>query len=323
MTVDLRLGAYDSAPIYTIKTVVQQTGITPATLRAWERRYHVLLPGRSDGGYRLYSERDIATLLWLKSQVEAGVAISRAVVLLAIHHQAGEEPELSMPARVRIESSRGSVAGTARSPAVIVADLMATLMGLRESEAGALLGEAFALYSIEVVAEEILTPVLQEIGERWHLGTASILQEHFSTAFVRGRLTTLLQLYGELPASGPLAIAGSAPGDWHDVGILMVSLALLTRGWRVIYLGQNVPAEQLVRESARLRPDLVCISAATPAGVPGLEAVSAAFEQMPEPRPRLAFGGQAFTSDPQLRQRFEHLFLGASTRDLLAALNRR
>src|SRR5512137_1274216 len=88
------LGGYGDAPIYTIKTVVHVTGITPATLRAWERRYGVLAPGRSEGGYRLYSERDIATLQWLNHQVDAGVAISRAVALLEMHHRAGEEPEL-------------------------------------------------------------------------------------------------------------------------------------------------------------------------------------------------------------------------------------
>src|SRR5512135_2457059 len=70
-----------------MKTVVQQTGITPTTLRAWERRYGILQPDRSDGGYRLYSEQDIALLRWLKSQVEAGVNIGRAVALLEHRQQ--------------------------------------------------------------------------------------------------------------------------------------------------------------------------------------------------------------------------------------------
>ena len=73
MTDELHLNSYDNTPVFTIKTVVQETGIPPATLRAWERRYGVLSPGRSEGGYRLYSERDIAILRWLKRQVDAGV----------------------------------------------------------------------------------------------------------------------------------------------------------------------------------------------------------------------------------------------------------
>ncbi|MGB9847504.1 MAG: MerR family transcriptional regulator [Desulfotomaculales bacterium] len=82
----------EDTPIYTIKTVVERTGIAPATLRAWERRYGILSPRRSGGGYRLYSERDIAILRWLKSQVEAGIPISRAVALLQYYHQAGQAP---------------------------------------------------------------------------------------------------------------------------------------------------------------------------------------------------------------------------------------
>ena len=90
MTDELHLNSYDNTPVFTIKTVVQEIGIPPATLRAWERRYGVLSPGRSEGGYRLYSERDIAILRWLKRQVDAGVSISRAAALLGIRHPGGE-----------------------------------------------------------------------------------------------------------------------------------------------------------------------------------------------------------------------------------------
>ena len=136
-----RLSSYDDKPIYTIKTVVQQTGITPATLRAWERRYGVLSPGRSDGGYRLYSERDIATLHWLKHQVEAGVAISRAVALLDLRHQAGEEPELieypvfSGTDRPAAPAMARALSAGVRGAKAIADDLLAALLAFDESAA--------------------------------------------------------------------------------------------------------------------------------------------------------------------------------------------
>ena len=219
-----RLSRFDDKPIYTIKTVVQQTGITPATLRAWERRYGVLSPGRSEGGYRLYSERDIATLHWLKGQVEAGVAISRAVALLDHHHQAGEEPELaSLPPLTEPLATEPST--TVRSTVAIVADLLAALLAFHEMDAERILGEAFALYPVEVVAEDIIAAVLVEVGERWHTEQATIVQEHFATAFLRRRLTALFNAY-DLAAAGPLAVVGAAPGEWHDIGILLVALTL-------------------------------------------------------------------------------------------------
>ena len=93
MTDEPYFSGYNDTPVYTIKTVVQETSIAPATLRAWERRYGVLSPTRSEGGYRLYSERDIAILRWLKRHVDAGVSISRAVALLEMRRQTGPSPD--------------------------------------------------------------------------------------------------------------------------------------------------------------------------------------------------------------------------------------
>lgn len=307
------LSGYDDTPIYTIKTVVQQTGITSATLRAWERRYGVLSPGRSDGGYRLFSERDIAILRWLKSQVDAGVSISSAVALLELR-QAGESAGRAAASAVAPEPPSG-----ARTAEALVRQLLAALLAFRESAAEAILTEAFALYPVEVVAEEVITPVLVEIGERWHRGEASVVQEHFATAFLRHRLAALLRAYDQ-PTDGRLAITGSAPGEWHDIGILLVALALRRHGWRVVHLGQNVPADQLAEAIQRLQPDLVCLSATTSESVAGVSAVAAAIEALPDPKPRLALGGRLLNLSEDLQARFAHAYLGASAREMIAAL---
>ena len=73
----------DNQPIYNIKAVVEATGLAAATFRAWERRYGTLTPGRTEGGYRLYSASDIATLQWLKQRVGEGLSISQALALLS------------------------------------------------------------------------------------------------------------------------------------------------------------------------------------------------------------------------------------------------
>jgi DNA-binding transcriptional MerR regulator/methylmalonyl-CoA mutase cobalamin-binding subunit len=311
-----RLTGLDDAPVYTIKTVVQETGIAPATLRAWERRYGVLSPGRSEGGYRLYSERDIATLRWLKAQVESGVSISRAVALLEMRHQAGEEPEFE-------DNHHGLTVApdNARNPEVIADDLLAALIGFHEARADNILSEAFALYPVEVVAEHIVTPTLVEIGERWHRGEATVVQEHFATAFLRRRLTALFQAY-EQPASGRLAITGAAPSEWHDVGILLVSLVLRRAGWRVIYLGQNVPAEHLMLEAGRLRPEAICLSCATLESARAAVAVYAALETLPEPRPAFVLGGRAFSVHEDIASQFPGAYILRSALEIVRELER-
>ena len=213
------------------RTVVLETGIAPATLRGDAMACY---RGRSDGDYRL-TEKDIATLRWLKNQVDSGVSISRAVALLEIRRQAGEAPEFDderMPGLI-------APAETARCPSIIVDELVAELNSFQEAQAEASLTEAFAWDPVDVVAEEIIAPTLVEIGEGWHRGEVSVVQEHFATAFLRRRLTSLFDAYPQ-PSSGPLAITGSAPSEWHDIGILMVSLALRRHGWRDLP-GQNVP----------------------------------------------------------------------------------
>ncbi len=314
MTDIVRLENYDATPIYTIKTVVHETGIAPATLRAWERRYGCLAPGRSEGGYRLYSERDIALLRWLKQQVDAGISISRAVALLEMRHGGdGGTGELPSPA------PGAAAAEGARAADVIAGELLAALLAFDEQAAEQLLSEAYALYSMDVVAEEIITPALVEIGERWHRGEASIVQEHFATAYLRRRLTALFQAY-EQPASGPLAVTGSAPSEWHDVGILLVSIALKRHGWRVVFLGQNVPAERFIEQIRNLRPALICLSAATHESARGLQEVYNAVIAEPLPRPRLALGGRAFSLHPELAAAFPEALIAANPRELIARL---
>ncbi len=311
------LNNYDDTPIYTIKTVVHETGIAPATLRAWERRYGCLSPGRSEGGYRLYSERDIAILHWLKQQIDAGVSISRAAALLDMRQGSGDWTDQAI-SRTSVELP--SPPEGARATAIIVGDLVEALLAYDETRAEKILNEAFALHAVEIVAEEVVGPALVEIGDRWHRGEASVIQEHFATGFLRRRLTALFNAYAQ-PASGPLAVTGAGPGEWHDVGILLVSIALRRQGWRVIYLGQNVPVDQYIDQILALHPSAVCLSASTRVSAAALARVHAAVIALPKPRPQLCLGGQAFNSDPELRNSFPGAHVISSTRELFTHLS--
>ena len=114
MSANIRLGDYATKPLYNIKAVVQATGITPSTFRAWERRYEMCQPQRSASGYRLYSERDVAIIRWLKTQVDAGMSISQAVTWMdSIVEEAGSDTDTILP---------GSGAGISEAPVSSQAD---------------------------------------------------------------------------------------------------------------------------------------------------------------------------------------------------------
>jgi MerR family transcriptional regulator, light-induced transcriptional regulator len=291
----------DGEPIYNMKAVVEATGISAATLRAWERRYGALSPGRTDSGYRLYSARDIAVLRWLKARVDEGMSISQAIGLLA--HRRPQESNSVRPAG----------AGELRGPRDARESLLGALTHFDEGAAERVLEEAFAVYGLESVAEQILTPAMVQIGQLWHEGRASTAAEHFATNYLRRKLDAIINAAPQATA-GPLVVLGCGPGDWHELGLLLIHLMLRRRSVNTIYLGQNVPLAQFVEEMERLKPAIIVMGATTVDVVPGLIEIGAGVQAMPAPRPIFAFGGRVFVSEPELRTRVPGVFLGEDAR---------
>ena len=295
-------GHLNREPLYNIKVVVQKTGVPADTVRAWERRYGVPQPRRTETGRRLYSERDITAIGWLRERTIAGMTISQAIQQLR-----------SLDDNAFNEAVTLAQSGP-RDPGALIQELLVALLNFDESAANGIVGEAFTLYRIEDVCLQIFSPVLVEIGERWHRKEATIAQEHFASHLIQRRLTGLLQAY--TPAAGRGRIVTACPPDeLHEIGILMVSVFLVRRAWQVIYLGANVPIADLVQTAARLQPALVCLSAMNPRTAQTLIAAVEALDQLPAPRPLVAFGGGPFNRDPALRERVQGHFMGTDAQE--------
>jgi DNA-binding transcriptional MerR regulator len=288
---------YATEPLYNIKAVVQKTGIPADTVRAWERRYGIPQPQRTETGRRLYSERDIAAIRWLRERTLAGMTISQAIQQL---RSLGDDAL----AEAAPEPDHGP-----RNFDVLAGELLDALLAFDHQRANAAIEEAYALYRIEEVCLRLFSPVLVEIGERWHRHEATIAQEHFASHFIQRRLTALLQAYS--PAAGRgLIITACAPDELHELGILMLSVFLVRRAWQIVYLGANVPIADLVQTVVRLQPALVCLSATNSRTAQTLIAATAAIAQLPEPRPLVGFGGEPFNVDPALRAHVHGRYLG-------------
>ena len=296
-------------PTYNTAAVEQRTGIPPATFRAWERRYGFPKPHRLPGNQRLYSDQDVAAIGWLHRRTGQGLAISHAIGLLLDRLAAGPVPRSSPT--------------TGRPLAALADDLGRTLLAFDALGAEAVLAEAFGLYSVEEVCLQIVQPMLVEVGERWHRGELSVAAEHFATGFVRRKL------FGLFSAAEPgrgrgLIFAACAPDDWHEIGVLTVSLFLARRGFRVSYLGPSLAPDGLAETLTDHRPDLLLISATTDESAGRVGEIVAALQRVPELRPRLAYGGQPFP-DPARREAIDGVYLGpdaasaAATDERLAA----
>ncbi|NJN44936.1 MAG: MerR family transcriptional regulator [Anaerolineae bacterium] len=295
-------------PIYNIKSVSEQTGIPPITLRAWERRYGFPEPHRKDSGYRLYTEYDIAALNWLRLQTESGLSIGQAVKLLTNLIEKGDNP-LVKGLAIKEVADQGFQRVEQVQPALVSA-----LIDLDEDEAHKIIQAAFNLFTVEQVLLEIIQPVLIEIGEKWHSGEISVATEHFATQHCRLYLIHALESTTDLEKNGRI-VAACAPGEWHEMGILTLTTILRLRGWGVTYLGANLSLERFHESLAKLKPQLLLFSATKPEAALNLVSLIGVLDQLPDPKPIVGLGGQAFLNDPTLMNKIPGTFMGPNADD--------
>ncbi len=310
------LSEYSDEPIYNMKAVEQHTGISAATLRAWERRYVLVEPKRTASGYRLYSDRDVALLRWVRAQMGEGLTISRVVAMLEGMRSHNEAIWLDVDANSTPLASRDAPI----PPESYVQPLFQALVSLDDDRADEIIEQAVALYTMPTVYVDLMTPALREVGEAWHRGEISIATEHFASSYLLGRLLGLFHAYPHR-ADMPTIIVGCAPDERHEGGALIFAVILRQQGYNVIYLGQDVPTGALLEMARQEHPAMICLSANTPATARPLSIMQAELNRMSEPVPLFGYGGLAFDTNPDLRHEVPGHYLGHDPRDALSAVN--
>ena len=234
----------------------RRSGVSNELLRAWERRYGLLRPTRSEGGYRLYSGQDERRVAAMRANLERGLSAAEAA-RLAVEETSDEAVVVHAPVL-----DRGA------------RQLRAALDALDEAGAQAALDRLLAELSVETVLHAAVLPYLHELGERWERGDASVGQEHFASGVLRGRLLGLARGWGR--GAGPQALLACAPGERHELGLIAFGLGLRERGWRIVYLGPDTPLETVRELSASLAADAAVIVTTTAAHLEGERAALAA-----------------------------------------------
>jgi DNA-binding transcriptional MerR regulator/methylmalonyl-CoA mutase cobalamin-binding subunit len=235
------------SPRLRIGELSRRTGVGADTLRAWERRYGLLHPERSEGGFRLYGPQDEQRVTGMKALIDSGVSAAEA-------------------ARLALQSpppgAAASPAPGQRAPEGRAERLCLGLEAFDEAEANAILDEALASLTVEAVADHFVLPAMRSIGERWESGEVTVAQEHFATVVLRSRMLSIGRNWGA--GSGPRALLACPPGEDHDLGLVVFGVVLRNRGWRVTYLGPDTPIETIRETVAELRPEAIVIAALDP-----------------------------------------------------------
>jgi DNA-binding transcriptional MerR regulator/methylmalonyl-CoA mutase cobalamin-binding subunit len=302
-------------PKYTIKTVCDQTGILPVTLRAWERRHEVLNPQRGENRYRLYSDRDIATLRWIKNRIDSGISISSAVAELRQMQNNGGVLE----AAPEIPFSDPKPVVPPIPPEQTAHRLYLALIKHDETLSSDLLRDAYSMYDLNTYMLKTLIPALVEIGEAWANGVIPVATEHFASAFLRGNLLTIFQAF-PARSNAPYILVGCAPTELHEIGSLMMAVMLRSDGYRVEYLGPDLPLDDLVDYAKYERPGLVVMAATSPETAELIDHLQEKLAKL-KPAPKLGYGGSAFGQQPDLIGKTKGFFLGYTLDAAIVTVN--
>ncbi|MFB5661637.1 MerR family transcriptional regulator [Alteribacillus sp. HJP-4] len=270
---------------YNIKAISTMLGIQPGTLRAWERRYKIVEPVRNQAGHRLYTDEHVSVLKWLLDKVNKGFTIGQAVDLLEQTNIAEDEAETFFQ-----EDQSNKIAQ----------EILQALLAFKEQKAHEHMNKAFAMFSIEKVAIDILGALLYKVGDMWEKKEVTVAHEHYVTAFLRTKIGNIFHSY---PIDGflPKVVAVAGPDEKHELGLMIFTLFLRRKGFEVIYLGAGIPEEDVVHVIREVDAKLFFTSCTLIENLDGtLTLIDMLLEEFPSLK--IGAGGFAFDSMPELQK---------------------
>lgn len=237
-----------------IRVVSKRTGLTPTLLRAWERRYGVVAPARSDGGQRLYSDEDVRRLALLNQVVGEGRNISQVASL--------SMEELEDLVR---EDRSGRLAPPPPEPlgGASIIRLMAqaedAVVSMDAPQLERVLIRGAMAFPAQVVTDQLIVPLLGKIGEDWRSGRLGPAQEHLASRVVRRVLEWLLDNIA-VEEDAPVLLSATPAGETHEFGALLSAVTAASEGWRGVFLGPDLPAVEIAGAALRLQARAVALS---------------------------------------------------------------
>ncbi len=219
----------------------RRVGVSTDRLRVWERRYGLLRPVRTSGGFRLYSGEDELRVRAMQRQLAAGLSAAEAA------------------AAVRAADAQAAGNGAA-GVEQLREELGEALAAFDAVRAHALLDRLLADAGSNEAMRAVIFPFLHDLGERWARAEISVGHEHFASSLLQARLVGLLR--GSNRGAGPMALLACPPNELHTLGLAGFGIALRNRGWRITYLGADTPIASLRDTAAEITPAVVVLAAA-------------------------------------------------------------
>jgi len=279
--------ANEQEPRHPIRVVSERTGLSPDVLRAWEKRYGAVAPPRREGaGQRLYSDADVARLRLLRRVTGAGRSIGRVAAL-------GDD-DLARLAREDDAQRAAAPAVTPGNGNAAAAHLERALAAVRELDAGrveTVLRRALVVLGADAFVDDVAVPFLRRVGLAWEAGTLSVAHEHLSSAVMRRVLSIVSEAAATSGAAHTIVVATPA-GQAHELGAMLAAASATAAGWRVVYLGADLPAAEIAATAAETRAVAVAVSAVLPTDGAVLAGELSALRRELPPGVELIAGGE-------------------------------
>jgi DNA-binding transcriptional MerR regulator len=222
-----------------IRTISSLTGVKPMTLRAWERRYGLIRPQRTPKGHRIYTHQHVERIRRVLTLINRGVSVGRVRELL----DAEPQPAADAPGMWQDYLDR----------------MAAAIVRFDEMELDRIHEEALSLHPIDQVTRRLYIPLLVKLGGRWRDLEGAIAEEHFFAMYLRSKLGARMQHRARF-GSGPLVLGACAPGEHHEIGLLLFALEAHGAGLRTVLLGADTPLADLAVACKRSGSEAVVIS---------------------------------------------------------------
>ena len=245
---------------FALRVASRLTGLSPDLLRAWERRYAVVVPLRTPGGTRRYRARDLERLRLVKAAVDAGHRISEV-------------------AQLEDEALAGLVQAPRRPDRSALEEALEAIRTLDAVAAERIVGQQLAGLGPVQFAREFALPLLNAVGDGWARGEICVASEHLGTGLLRSMLGSGLRMT-TATASAPPIVFATPPAELHEMGLLIAAITTLGAGGNPVYLGPNLPVEEIVRAVEARRAPVLALSLVVRVGTDPLGALTELRERL-------------------------------------------
>ncbi len=240
---------------YSIKLVAQQTGLSAHVIRIWEKRYGIIKPGRSGTGRRRFNDEDISRLRLLGRLTRLG-------------HRIGDLAEASSEQLMALGGEKTGPGGASPDQVpLLVREAVEAVRALDAQRLEEVLERSAITYGQHGYLERVVSQLAGRLGEDWRAGTLSAAHEHMASQVIRTHLLRHTGTQRE-DLSAPLIVSTTPAGQHHELGSAIVAAGARDLGWRVLYLGPNLPAADIAGAVLQRSAALVALSIVHPGDDP-------------------------------------------------------